>query len=91
MLENKTIVITGATGFIGFHLTRRLLRDNPNLRIVGIDNMNDYYDVTLKEYRQNELSEYKNFWFIRGDISDKNMIMHLFDKYHPHIVINLAA
>lgn len=91
MLEHKTIIITGAAGFIGFHLTQRLLWDNPNLRIVGIDNMNDYYDVTLKEYRQNELSEYKNFRFVRGDISDKNMIMRLFDKYHPHIVINLAA
>lgn len=91
MLENKTIIITGAAGFIGFHLTRRLLRDNPNLRIVGIDNMNDYYDVTLKEYRQNELSEYKNFHFIRGDVADKDTIMHLLDDYNPQIVVHLAA
>jgi len=89
--KNTVIFVTGAVGFIGYHLTKRLLSDNPGITIVGIDNMNDYYDVALKEYRLNKLSEYKNFRFVRGDISDKNMIMRLFDKYHPHIVINLAA
>lgn len=85
------MLITGASGFIGFHLTKRLLRENPERLIVGIDNMNDYYDVTLKEYRLNELAEYKNFRFVRGDVANKNTIMCLFDAYNPQIVVHLAA
>ncbi|MEY8686586.1 NAD-dependent epimerase/dehydratase family protein [Bacteroides sp. AN502(2024)] len=87
----KTVIITGIAGFIGFHLTKRLLRENPNLQIVGIDNMNDYYDVALKEYRLNELSKYKNFRFVRGDVADKDTIMRLFDNYNLQTVVHLAA
>ncbi len=87
----KTVIITGIAGFIGFHLAKRLLRENSECHIVGIDNMNDYYDVTLKEYRLNGLSEYKNFRFVKGDVADKETIMRLFDAYNPQIVVHLAA
>jgi len=85
------VIITGAIGFIGFHLAKKLLRENRNLQIVGIDNMNDYYDLSLKEYRLKELSEYENFRFVRGDIADKDMVMHLFNKCNPSMVVHLAA
>lgn len=91
MIENNITIITGSAGFIGFHLTKRLLRENPERMIIGIDNMNDYYDVTLKEYRLNELAEYKNFRFVKGDVADKETIMRLFDDYNPQIVVHLAA
>lgn len=87
----KTVIITGIAGFIGFHLAKRLLRKNSECHIVGIDNMNDYYDVTLKEYRLNELSTYENFRFVKGDVADKETIMRLFDDCNPQIVIHLAA
>lgn len=89
--ENKTILVTGSAGFIGFHLTERLLRENPNLQIIGIDNMNDYYDVSLKEYRLRSFSEYGSFRFIEGDLSEKDTVMRLFDEYNPQIVVHLAA
>ncbi len=91
MFENKIILITGVAGFIGYHLVKRLLTDNLKSKIIGIDSMNNYYDVTLKEYRLNELSEYKNFRFVRVDIADKNTIMRLFDEYNPQTVVHLAA
>ncbi|MBQ7140953.1 MAG: GDP-mannose 4,6-dehydratase [Bacilli bacterium] len=90
-LKNKTILITGAAGFIGFYLTKRLLEEIENIRIVGIDNLNDYYDVSLKEYRLNILKQYGNFNFIKGDISNKVTIIDIFEKYNPSIVVNLAA
>ncbi len=84
-------LITGATGFIAFYLCKRLLTENSDTTIIGIDNMNDYYDVHLKEYRLSELQKYSNFTFIKGDISDKQLIMSLFEKYHFDTVVNLAA
>lgn len=85
------ILITGSSGFIGFYLCKRLLAENPTTTIIDIDNMNDYYDVRLKEYRLYELQKYSNFIFIKGDISDKQLIMSLFEKYHFDMVVNLAA
>lgn len=85
------ILITGSYGFIGFFLCKRLLSENSTTTIIGIDNMNDYYDVHLKEYRLSELQKYSNFKFIKGDISDRQLIMSLFEKYHFDTVVNLAA
>lgn len=87
----KTVLVTGSSGFIGFYLCKRLLAEDPDTTIIGIDNMNDYYDVRLKEYRLSELQKYSNFTFIKGDISDKSLIMSLFEKYHFDTVVNLAA
>ena len=89
-LKNKTVFVTGAAGFIGSNLCKRLLQDF-DIKVVGIDNMNDYYDVKIKEYRLNELSQYDKFIFIKGDISDKNLLHSLFEGYHFDIVVNLAA
>ena len=92
MLENKTVLITGSSGFIGSYLTMRLLKDVENIHIVGIDNMNDYYDVSLKEERLRKIKELnKDFTFIKGDLADKEFIDKLFDEYHFDIVVNLAA
>ena len=93
-LNNKTIFITGAAGFIGSNLVKRLFRDVKDSTIIGIDNMNAYYDVSLKDYRLRELetSETANTWtFVRGDIADKATIDGIFETYKPHIVVNLAA
>ena len=84
------ILVTGSNGFIGYHLCRRLLEEY-NYSIIGIDNMNDYYDVYLKEYRLNNLNKYDNYTFIKGDISDKEFIDKLFKENKFDIVINLAA
>lgn len=90
-LENKTVFLTGVAGFIGSNLAKRLLAESGNVKIVGIDNMNDYYDVKLKEMRLAELSSQPNFVFIKGSIADKNLIHKIFAKYQPDIVVNLAA
>ncbi len=90
-LKGKTVLITGAAGFIGANLALRLLKEGNTGRIVGIDNMNDYYDVRLKEYRLRQLEEYSNFEFIKCDIADKDKIEELFEKYKPSVVVNLAA
>lgn len=90
-LESKTILITGVAGFIGSCLAKRLLEQCKGLHIVGLDNMNDYYDVSLKKYRLNQLEIYLNFSFIRGSIADKIVIKSIFDTYKPDIVVNLAA
>ena len=87
----KTILVTGSSGFIGSNLCKRLLNEESDIKVIGIDNMNDYYDTNLKDYRLNELKKYDNFIFIKGSISDKELINDVFNKYKPNIVVNLAA
>lgn len=85
----EKILVTGGAGFIGFHLSKRLLE--LNYEVIAIDNLNDYYDVNLKKERLKILKEYKNFSFIKMDISNKDEIMKLFQEYNFDVVINLAA
>lgn len=90
-LSGRTILITGVAGFIGANLAKKLLWDFPDIKVVGIDNMNDYYDVRLKEERLKELSGHASFVFIKGDITDKKLVGILFEEHKPQIVVNLAA
>lgn len=90
-LENKTILVTGAAGFIGSNLVKRIYKEAPNVAVIGVDNMNAYYDVALKDFRLKELEQYSNFTFVKGNIADKVLINVLFEKYKPSIVVNLAA
>ena len=90
-LHKKTILVTGAAGFIGSNLVKRLYDDVKDVTVIGIDNMNDYYDVRLKESRLAELSVHPSFVFIKGSIADKNLIEDVFKQYHPQVVVNLAA
>ena len=90
-LAGKTVLVTGAAGFIGANLAGRLLEEMPGIRVVGIDNMNDYYDVRLKEERLERLSAYDSFVFVKGDIADKQTVDGLFHAYRPQVVVNLAA
>src|SRR5699024_625725 len=85
----KTYFITGAAGFIGFYLSKKLLDSDCN--VIGIDNLNDYYDVNLKQTRLNRLEKYPKFTFIKGDISHKDSLMDIFETHKPNIVVNLAA
>ena len=90
-LQHKTIFITGVAGFIGAALVKRLCAENPSAQVIGLDSVNDYYDVTLKEYRLAQLAKLPNFTFIKGNLADKALITEIFAKYQPQIVINLAA
>ena len=87
----KTYLITGSSGFIGSNLTKRILSEHPDIQVIGLDNMNDYYDVSLKEYRLKELEQFPNFKFIKGNIADKDLVNKVFANYKPSIVVNLAA
>ena len=90
-LQNKTILVTGAAGFIGSNLVKRIYEEVPSATVIGIDNMNAYYDVALKEFRLKELAKYSTFTFVKGNIADKELITDIFEKYKPSIVVNLAA
>ena len=91
-LEDKSILIIGAAGFIGSNLCIRLLKEVEGVKVIGLDNMNDYYDVNIKNYRLEQLSEVGGDWtFIKGDLSDKQTINGIFSQYHPNVVVNLGA
>lgn len=95
-LKGKTVLITGAAGFIGANLALRLLRDIEDIRIVGIDNLNDYYDVSIKDYRLAQIRELEKdvsgmFQFVKASIADREVVKVLFQIYQPDIVVNLAA
>ena len=90
-LHKKTILVTGAAGFIGSNLVKRLCNDVKDVTVIGIDNMNDYYDVRLKESRLAELSVHPSFVFIKGSIADKGLVEDVFKQYQPQVVVNLAA
>ena len=90
-INQKTILITGAAGFIGANLSRRILEDHQGARVIGLDSVNDYYDVRLKEHRLKQLAAYDGFTFIKGNLADKALIENIFEQYHPQIVVNLAA
>ena len=90
-LNGKTIFVTGAAGFIGANLVKRLLNTYDDITVIGIDNMNDYYDVSIKEERLKALEDKASFVFVRGDIADKALITEIFEKYRPDVVVNLAA
>ena len=87
----KTILVTGSAGFIGYYLVKRLL-ENPENVVIGLDNMNDYYDVSLKEARLRDTNTInRQYNFIRGDLADRSLINSIFERYKPDIVVNLAA
>lgn len=98
-LDNRTILVTGAAGFIGAFLSEALLKEHEGVHVVGIDSMNDYYAVSLKEYRLGRLEKLAEtraaagcrFSFVRGNLADKPTVTALFDRYQPEIVVNLAA
>lgn len=87
----KTVFITGASGFIGSNLAKRILTTEPGTKVIGLDNMNDYYDVRIKEARLAELQKFENYTFIKGNLADKVLINSIFEQNHPDIVVNLGA
>lgn len=90
-MKTKTTLITGSSGFIGSNLAKRILATSPETRVIGLDNMNNYYDVRIKEARLADLQEYKNYTFIKGNLADKELINSIFEQYHPDVVVNLGA
>lgn len=90
-LSHKTILVTGTAGFIGSNLVKELYNRFSDIKVIGFDSVNDYYDVNLKEYRLTELKNFKNFTFIKGNIADKTLVEKVFEEYKPEIVVNLAA
>ena len=90
-LNNKTIFITGVAGFIGSYLAKRVLKEFDNVKLIGLDSVNDYYDVRIKESRLEELNKYNSFVFIKGNLADKALIQKIFEDYKPSVVVNLAA
>lgn len=90
-LKGKTILVTGAAGFIGSNLGKRLYNDVEDITVIGIDNMNDYYDVRLKEARLVELSAHPSFVFVKGSIADKTVITNIFEKYKPRVIMQESA
>lgn len=89
--ENKTIFVTGASGFIGANLVKRILTSEPSAKVIGLDSMNDYYDVRIKEARLAELQQFPDYTFVKGNLADKAFITSIFEQYHPEIVVNLGA
>lgn len=90
-LKGKTVLVTGAAGFIGSFLSERLLSDFEDIRVIGFDSVNDYYDIRLKESRLEKLQKYRNFIFIKANLADKDKVSEVFREYSPQIVVNLAA
>ena len=90
-LKGKTVLVTGAAGFIGSFLSERLLSDFEDIRVIGFDSVNDYYDIRLKESRLGKLQKHENFTFIKANLADKDKVNEVFCKYSPQIVVNLAA
>lgn len=85
------VFITGSSGFIGSNLAKRILTTELDTKVIGLDNMNDYYDVRIKEARLAELQKFENYTFIKGNLADKALINSIFEQYHPDIVVNLGA
>ena len=85
------ILITGIAGFIGSNLAKRILKEEKEAQVIGLDNMNEYYDTKIKEWRLAELNKFEKFKFIKGDLVDKETVENIFKEYHPDIVVNLAA
>lgn len=90
-LSGKTVLVTGAVGFIGSFLSERLLSDFEDIRVIGFDSVNDYYDIRLKESRLEKLQKHRNFIFIKANLADKDKVSEVFREYSPQIVVNLAA
>lgn len=88
---HKVTFITGSSGFIGSNLAKRILTTEPDTKVIGLDNMNDYYDVRIKEARLAELQSFDNYTFVKGDLADNVLINTIFKQYHPDIVVNLGA
>lgn len=90
-LKGKTVLVTGAAGFIGSFLSERLLSGFEDIRVIGFDSVNDYYDIRLKESRLEKLQKHENFTFIKANLADKDKVSEVFREYSPQIVVNLAA
>lgn len=90
-LKGKTVLVTGAAGFIGSFLSERLLSDFEDIRVIGFDSANDYYDIRLKESRLEKLQKHRNFIFIKANLADKDKVSEVFREYSPQIVVSLAA